>query len=57
MDKDTICAIASPIGGAIAIIRISGAQAIEITDKIFMAKNKKKNIQCDSKHNTFRIRC
>ncbi|MDR2824926.1 MAG: tRNA uridine-5-carboxymethylaminomethyl(34) synthesis GTPase MnmE [Prevotellaceae bacterium] len=37
---DTICAISTPAGvGGIAIIRISGKDAIEICDKIFIAKN------------------
>lgn len=31
----TICAIATPAGGAIGIIRISGPDAIAITDKVF----------------------
>lgn len=35
MHSDTICAIATARGGAIGIIRVSGPQAIEITDKIF----------------------
>jgi tRNA modification GTPase len=44
MDKsDTICAIATPAGhGAIAIIRVSGPNAITIGDKIFVAGQKKK---------------
>ena len=32
---DTICALATPPGGAIAIIRVSGPNAISITDSIF----------------------
>ena len=32
---DTICAIATAQGGAIGIIRVSGKEAISITDKIF----------------------
>lgn len=39
MDNDTICALASPTGGAIAIIRISGALSIGIADKVFRAAN------------------
>ena len=39
MDNDTICALASPAGGAIATIRISGTQSIGIADKVFMAAN------------------
>lgn len=35
--QDTICAIATAQGGAISIIRISGQDAINITDKIFYA--------------------
>lgn len=33
--QDTICAIATARGGAIGIIRVSGAQAIQFTDRIF----------------------
>ena len=40
--QDTICAVATAPGGAIGIIRISGPAAIEITDKVFNASNKKK---------------
>jgi tRNA modification GTPase len=35
MNQDTICAIATAQGGAIGVIRVSGAEAITITDKIF----------------------
>ena len=35
LTQDTICAIATAQGGAIGIIRISGQQAISITDSIF----------------------
>ena len=35
MNEDTICAIATAPGGAIGLIRVSGPQAISITDKIF----------------------
>ena len=39
-DFDTICAIATAIGeGGIAIIRISGEKALDITSKVFKAKN------------------
>ena len=38
--NDTICAISTSQGvGAIAIIRISGEEAIEITNKIFKGKD------------------
>ena len=33
--QDTICALATPPGGAIAIIRVSGPKAVPITDSIF----------------------
>lgn len=33
--KDTICALATPQGGAISIIRISGARAVEMTSRLF----------------------
>lgn len=39
--QDTICAIATANGGAIGIIRISGQDAISITDKIFYPVGKK----------------
>ncbi|MDH3004310.1 MAG: tRNA uridine-5-carboxymethylaminomethyl(34) synthesis GTPase MnmE [Candidatus Shikimatogenerans sp. JK-2022] len=40
---DTITAISSPMGvGAIAIIRISGIKALNIINKIFIKKNKKR---------------
>jgi tRNA modification GTPase len=35
MNQDTICAVATAQGGAIASIRVSGPQAIRITGKIF----------------------
>ncbi len=34
-EKDTICALATAPGGAIAVIRLSGPEAIAITDSIF----------------------
>ena len=35
MNSDTICAIATAPGGALGIIRISGAQALEILSRVF----------------------
>ena len=49
-NENTICAIATPVGGAIAIIRISGSNAINITDEIFYTISGKKLI--DAKPNT-----
>ena len=38
-DVDTICAISSPPGvGGIAVIRISGPQAFEISDRIWKGR-------------------
>lgn len=39
--SDTICALATAIGGAIGIIRVSGDRAISISDKCFRAKSGK----------------
>lgn len=35
---DTICAISTPMGGALAVIRVSGTQAITFTSNIFCPK-------------------
>lgn len=40
MINDTICALSTPAGGAIGIVRVSGEQAINITDTIFKSKGK-----------------
>ena len=37
--KDTICAIATPQGGALGVIRISGKEAISIAEKVFKPRN------------------
>ena len=39
--EECICALATPAGGAIGIIRLSGSNAISITDKIFQSANGK----------------
>lgn len=39
--SDTICAIATRTGGAIAVIRISGQEAIAMTDKVFRSASGK----------------
>ena len=33
--NDTICALATPQGGAINVVRVSGEKAVEIVSKIF----------------------
>nr|MBP9985262.1 tRNA uridine-5-carboxymethylaminomethyl(34) synthesis GTPase MnmE [Prevotella sp.] len=35
MNNDNICALATPTGGAIGIVRVSGPEAISITNSIF----------------------
>ncbi len=35
MKQDTICALATPPGGAIAVVRVSGPDSVAITDSIF----------------------
>lgn len=40
IQNETICASATPAGGAITVIRVSGDNAIEIADKIFRGKAK-----------------
>lgn len=43
MEQDTIAAISTPMGeGAIAIVRLSGEEAIAIADRVFQAKSKNK---------------
>lgn len=39
--EECICALATPAGGAIGIIRLSGSNAITLTDKIFQSANGK----------------
>ena len=49
INGDTICAIATGRGGAIGIIRVSGPQAVGITDKIFTPAGKKdKPLACNA---------
>lgn len=50
--KDTICAIATATGGAIGIIRVSGPEAIEITDKIFQPVDERHTPLKERKANT-----
>src|SRR5690606_20666036 len=43
MEFDTIAAISTPMGeGAIAIVRLSGEEAVKISDKIFRSPSRKK---------------
>ncbi len=44
--EDTIVAISTPIGiGGIGIVRLSGVDAIKIAEKLFVPRNKKKDIK------------
>ncbi|WP_010308318.1 tRNA uridine-5-carboxymethylaminomethyl(34) synthesis GTPase MnmE [Kurthia senegalensis] len=46
MEFDTIAAISTPMGeGAIAIVRLSGDQAVEIADKVFHSPSGKKLVE------------
>ena len=46
MEFDTIAAISTPMGeGAIAIVRLSGDEAVSIADKIFKSPNGKKLVE------------
>ncbi len=52
-NNDTICAIATPAGsGGMAVIRISGQQAIAISDNIFTPYNKNKKLTTQPHGNT-----
>lgn len=40
--EECICALATPAGGAIGIIRLSGSEAIRLTDKVFVSVSGKR---------------
>ncbi|HZH61523.1 MAG TPA: tRNA uridine-5-carboxymethylaminomethyl(34) synthesis GTPase MnmE [Metabacillus sp.] len=49
MELDTIAAISTPLGeGAIAIVRLSGEDAIQIADRLFKAPSNKRLTEVDS---------
>jgi tRNA modification GTPase len=50
MQQDTICAIATAQGGAIATIRVSGPQAIDITERIFIPATNGKKLADQASH-------
>ena len=54
ISSDTICALATPAGGAIGIIRLSGPRALDITDKVFKRNGSTLSQIClkDAKPNT-----
>lgn len=41
INNDTICALATPAGGAIGVVRVAGEEAISIVDSFFRAANRK----------------
>lgn len=56
LDTDTIAAISTPIGeGGLAVIRVSGPDAIASVDRIFKAKNKLKDAATHTVHYGFVI--
>ena len=50
MSGETICALASGMGGAIAVIRVSGADAISHTDRIFRSASGKSLVAAKASH-------
>ena len=40
INEDTICAIATALGGALGVVRVSGPDAVTIVDKVFSPKGK-----------------
>ena len=44
INQDTICAIATAQGGALGLIRVSGTEAIQLTDSIFKPANPKQKL-------------
>ena len=51
VEQDTIAAISTPIGeGAIAIVRLSGDQAIEIADKLYRGKSSLAQVESHTIH-------
>ncbi|HZK03764.1 MAG TPA: tRNA uridine-5-carboxymethylaminomethyl(34) synthesis GTPase MnmE [Bacteroidaceae bacterium] len=53
LNNDTICAIATSMGGALCIIRVSGPEAISITGKLFLPKKGKPFGELDANSVTF----
>lgn len=41
MSEDTICALATAVGGAIGVIRVSGPQTLTLADKVFRSRSGK----------------
>lgn len=51
LNNDTIIALATPFGiGAIAVIRLSGPEAIELVNKVFRPRKKGKNLETVASH-------
>ena len=39
-DHDTICALATAVGGAIAVIRLSGSEAIQVAERVWQGERR-----------------
>jgi len=51
INQDTIIALATPSGiGAIAVIRLSGEDSINIVNRLFISRNKRKNLLKEKTH-------
>jgi len=56
MELDTIAAISTPMGeGGIAIIRVSGLEAIQVVDKLFVGKQKLSTVDTHTIHYGFLV--
>ena len=53
MSTSTICAVSTASGGAIGVVRVSGSQAISVTEHIFRAVNGKPLSDCKASSLTF----
>lgn len=46
INNETICAIATRLGGALSVIRVSGRQALACVDRIFQSASGKRLVKC-----------
>ena len=49
-DEDTIIAPATPVGGALCIIRVSGERAIEVSDEVFRGRRALRDVATATVH-------
>jgi tRNA modification GTPase len=50
VNNDTICAPATPAGGAIGVVRVSGPHALEIVDKVFRGRKPLSQVAANTLH-------